>query len=256
MNRLDQDFFDRMVDGGLTPGLLREAVDRLDREPDGWKRCALAFLEAQCWRESFQALDEPARSRADHPATAVALRPAKPDRLARRWVRSIMAAGFIAASFALGWLTQAARPRSQSDQAMPAPAVEYLAQSGDSQTRPGAGTPGADGSLRPNRTDVALPRADWLPPDESGVVVALARLRIGSEGDSAEVPILAGPGINQQWLREQPPPVSEYAQALWQRRGYQVDQRRQLITTTLSDGRSVTVPIDQVEFRYTGNRPL
>jgi hypothetical protein len=86
--------------------------------------------------------------------------------------------------------------------------------------------------------------------------VALARLRIGSEGDTAEVPVLAGPGITEDWLKEQPPPVNEYGQALWQRRGFQVDQRRQLLSTTLADGRQVTVPIDQVEFRYTGNNPL
>jgi len=84
----------------------------------------------------------------------------------------------------------------------------------------------------------------------------VGRLRIGSEGDSAEVPILAGPGIDEEWLRDQPSPVSEHGQALWQRRGYQVDQRRRIITTTLADGRRVTVPIDQVQIRYTGNDPL
>jgi hypothetical protein len=86
--------------------------------------------------------------------------------------------------------------------------------------------------------------------------VAVARLRIGSEGESAEVPILAGPGIDEAWLRDQPPPVTEYGQALWQRHGYQVDQRRRIITATLADGRRVTVPVDQVQISYTGNDPL
>ena len=36
----DDDFIDRIVDGTLTPAELRAAIDRLDREPDGWKRCA------------------------------------------------------------------------------------------------------------------------------------------------------------------------------------------------------------------------
>jgi hypothetical protein len=42
---------DRMVDGPLPPGELREAVARLDGVPaaEGWRRCGLAFLEAQCW---------------------------------------------------------------------------------------------------------------------------------------------------------------------------------------------------------------
>ncbi len=84
----------------------------------------------------------------------------------------------------------------------------------------------------------------------------MARLHIGTRSTGADVPILAGPGINEQWLRNQPPPVTEYGQVALQRQGYQVDQRRQFITTTLADGRRVTVPIDQVQIRYTGNNPL
>jgi hypothetical protein len=70
------------------------------------------------------------------------------------------------------------------------------------------------------------------------------------------LPILAGPGINTEWLKNQPPPVSEHGQAVLQQHGYQVDQRRRLISATLRDGRRVTVPIDQVQIRYTGNNPL
>ena len=49
---------DQIVDGALTPAELRAAVDRLEREPDGWKRCALAFLEAQVLNESCGALGQ------------------------------------------------------------------------------------------------------------------------------------------------------------------------------------------------------
>ena len=35
---LNDDFIDRIVDRALTPGELRAAIDRLEREPDGWKR--------------------------------------------------------------------------------------------------------------------------------------------------------------------------------------------------------------------------
>jgi hypothetical protein len=47
---------ERLVDGEL-PELERgDLLRRLGTEPDGWRRCALAFLEAQCWREVFQPL--------------------------------------------------------------------------------------------------------------------------------------------------------------------------------------------------------
>jgi hypothetical protein len=43
----DEVFFDRLVDGELTPDEYRALVASLDDEPGGWRRCALAFLEAQ-----------------------------------------------------------------------------------------------------------------------------------------------------------------------------------------------------------------
>ena len=47
------DMFDLLVDGELSPERRRQLLAHLDSEPDGWKRCALAFLEAQSFRESF-----------------------------------------------------------------------------------------------------------------------------------------------------------------------------------------------------------
>jgi hypothetical protein len=42
---------DRVVDGEVGEAERASLLRALDREPDGWKRCALAFLEAQAWRE-------------------------------------------------------------------------------------------------------------------------------------------------------------------------------------------------------------
>ncbi len=84
----------------------------------------------------------------------------------------------------------------------------------------------------------------------------MGRLRLGRETAPALIPILAGPGINEEWLRRQPPPVSEHGQVVFQRHGYQVDQRRRLINTITTDGRRVAVPIDEVMIRYTGNQSL
>src|SRR4051794_25497769 len=50
------DLIDLLVEGELDPARRRALLTRLDDEPDGWRRLALAFLEAQCWRESFGAL--------------------------------------------------------------------------------------------------------------------------------------------------------------------------------------------------------
>ncbi len=41
---------DRLVDGELSQSERRELLAALDDEPGSWRRCALAFLEAQSWR--------------------------------------------------------------------------------------------------------------------------------------------------------------------------------------------------------------
>ena len=46
----DDILLDRLVDGELSPAERRELLASLDGRPDGWRRCALAFLEAQTWR--------------------------------------------------------------------------------------------------------------------------------------------------------------------------------------------------------------
>jgi len=43
----DEKILDLLVDGELDGGRRREILERFDVEPGGWKRCALAFLEAQ-----------------------------------------------------------------------------------------------------------------------------------------------------------------------------------------------------------------
>jgi hypothetical protein len=248
------DLIDRMVDGLLTPAELRTAIDLLDRTPDGWKRCAAAFLEAQCWRDAIRAgdgSDVPAREG----PSALALPLARPRRpilaSASRWT---IAAAALAAAFAFGWLTRSPEPPRKID-ATALQARAILAQRDHVESRPGASE-----SVDPFRpTPVSFDGYDDdgrspqpLPP----AVAAVGRVRIDADGASALVPILAGPGITTDWLRDQPPPVSEHGQAYWERHGFQVDQQRHMVTTTLSDGRLVAVPIDQVELRYTGLNSL
>jgi hypothetical protein len=52
---LDDRLIDRLVDGELAEAQRRELLARLESEPDGWRSCALAFLEAQSWRDGLSA---------------------------------------------------------------------------------------------------------------------------------------------------------------------------------------------------------
>src|SRR5450755_1488590 len=52
-NTSDDVLFDRLVDGELTAAERRELLSSLDGRPTGWRRCALAFLEAQTWQDQI-----------------------------------------------------------------------------------------------------------------------------------------------------------------------------------------------------------
>src|ERR1017187_5596583 len=52
--------FDLLVDGELSETDRRDLLLELEHEPDGWRRCALAFLEAQCWKAELRQIAAPA----------------------------------------------------------------------------------------------------------------------------------------------------------------------------------------------------
>jgi hypothetical protein len=247
---------DRIVDGSLEPGELRLALAQLEGETDGWKKCTLAFLEAQCWRDAFRGVEAPAASKPGSRPDAIRSARETFDRRNIGWWRSAAAAGIVAVAFALGWLSRV------SDRVEPAGAVHPFSasalmvdKSNDSSSSRESVIPVSAAPPGPSRLE-RRSAADSSPEGPNHIVQAVGQVQFGPEGAGATVPILAGPGINVDWLNTQPPPLSESEQVLLQRHGYQVDQRRRLLVGTLADGRRVSVPIDQVEIRFTGIDPL
>ena len=235
---------DRIVDGGLSPAQLREAAARLDAAPDGWKRCALAFVEAQCWTD---ALREPTRIPAAPPIAMAA-----PPRSRR--VRPSLAAAAALGAFAMGWLTGGGPERR--DERPIEPSIVRELREGEAPAEPGfTAAPGSAGAS-PSPYEVVAKNDEPEPPP---AIREVARLRFatGPDGEStAEVPIFSGPGLDSDWLMNQPMPVSDYERAELERQGYALDQERRLVAMPLADGRQVVVPVDQVQLRYVGAVPL
>ncbi|APW61975.1 hypothetical protein [Paludisphaera borealis] len=216
---------DRIVDGGLSPAQLRDALHRLDAEPDGWKRCALAFLEAQTWGD---VLREPSR-----PQTSLKIGPAPTARSKR--VRTTLAAAAALVAFGMGWLT------------------------GGRDERPIVPAPTLVAHDEPVETVAKADEPEAARPDPPPAIREVARLRFATgsaDAPTADVPILAGPGLDSQWLMNQPMPVSDRERAALERQGYALDQERELVAMPLADGRQVVVPVDQVRLRYVGSEPL
>jgi len=102
---VNERLLDRLVDNELDAAGSRGLLKALDESPDGWRRCALAFLEAQAWRSDLRGA-----------VAASALAPSPPahpvPRTRSRAVR-VGQAGLIAAavilSFGAGWLARPGR---------------------------------------------------------------------------------------------------------------------------------------------------
>ncbi len=268
MESLDA-LIDRMVDGPLPPAELREAVARLDGASviEGWRRCGLAFLEAQCWREAMgddsgsltmrvtpgveRALCPPGGANLPVPSplrgggdqSPLAELVGKPGAVRERRVRAITASWksavaaviLLALGGGLGWLGATATATPAPEQQSPVVATT-------------AG-PGPAPPLTPGQVP-------GLPADRIPTVREVARLRFGDGPNHAEIPILDGPGLDARRLMEQPPAVSDYQQAALRAEGYELRQDRRLLPVRLGDGRTAAVPIDRVRVRYVGNEPL
>jgi hypothetical protein len=69
---LNDELLDRLVDGELSADERRRVIAALEDRSDGWRRCALAFLEAQSWRGNLRGLVADATGSAPAPAVGLA----------------------------------------------------------------------------------------------------------------------------------------------------------------------------------------
>ncbi|MBX6312376.1 MAG: hypothetical protein IRY99_05570 [Isosphaeraceae bacterium] len=218
--RIDQSLLDLLVDGELDPERRRDLLLRLESEPDGWRRCALAFLEAQAWREALSVLACEAAPAPPRVASRVALPPRRGLQLAA------LVAGLLAAFF-LGWAAGGRRPTPAG---------------------------GGSGDVGIAQAPEPLGSAQSPEPPAADGVQTVATLHLVGEGVASEaVPILAGPGLDERWALAQPPALPEYVRLQWERRGYRVEQNRRLIAMDLDDGRRLAIPVDEVQLHYVGH---
>ncbi len=221
---------DRLVDGDLTDTERSQVLSKLDAYPGVWRQCALAFLEAQSWRESLRALTDslpPAAPRASTPARARSA--ANPGLF---WIGF---AGIFVVAFSLGFglglrtLEETGAPRD--------PLAQDSAASEEE-------TPG------PGEQPV---RGPGVPPAPAGADGPIEWVGVIEDPEMQQVvPIVSGPGLDEEWLRRRPAPLSDYARQQLERHGYRVEQGRRLFSIRMRDGERVTIPIDLVSVQYVG----
>lgn len=217
---IDPHEIDLLVDGQLGDRQRRELLERMDWEPAAWRRCALGFLEAQCWRESLGPL---AKAAQEPPPARRAPRPAS--RFLRWGSRLAVAASFVLA-FGLGILLRPVWRPAAPDVGPPGGQL--------------ATAPQGEGTLRGRLPEASSP---WR-------MVTLTSPNDPS--DPIRLPAVERKRIDDDWLRSLPSPLPSDVLKALERTGHAVQQSRELLPVPLEDGRRLIVPVDQVEVRSMG----
>ncbi len=229
----DDHHFDLLVDGELGEATRRELLSRLDDEPGGWRRCALAFLEAQSWKQDLGAIvAEPAAEMpSNRPAFRFRLRGAGGTLLA-------MAVSFLAALLLVGLVRGVWGPGDPAGGSGPDPLMAgKMPKSPATEPGPGAVQPPGQPEATPKVYMVELP--------------AVA----GPDGRRQTIPLLAveGEQFGPGWLRGLPGPISPEVLQQWEEAGLQVRQRRRLLPLRIDGDRRAVFPVDQLDVHYVGN---
>jgi hypothetical protein len=240
--------FDRLVDGELSEAERRTLLASLDAQPEGWRRCALAFLAAQTWRESFGDLIPRKAKASTSPPPAVqqpssiALKKTKKPLGAMRTAMA-MAASFLV-TLGLGyWVLHV--PHA-GDSAAPGPTM--IVDNG-SPSR---------GSV-PVSTDerVPLPRPSlgtpWPSQSSASTPWQMVQLRApGLTGDDQplQLPALPRERLDEDFLKTVPDPLPDEVRKALERTGHDIRTHRELVPVKLPDGRQLVIPVDQVDVQY------
>jgi hypothetical protein len=223
---------DLLVDGELGEESRRALLRQLDEEPDGWRRCALAFLESQCWRQEFGALV------GSHAAKGPPPQPARGP-VWREWLGTALA---MAASFLVALVLGT---RLAPHGTGPAPEIAAAWKS----NAPAGSEPRQEGSTGSAQASQG--------PGEQWEMVTLAAPR-GADGPERTIrlPAVQRQTLDQRWLESLPQAVPPEMLQAFQQAGHEIEQHRELVPVPMQDGRRLIVPVDQVNVHYVGRPSL
>jgi hypothetical protein len=225
---LDDATFDRLVDGELAAADYQKLLTALDDEPSGWRRCAMAFLEAQAWRGEMSAIRR-----------GQELAPASPPEVAsgagpwRRWLPLLAVAASFVAAFLGGLAVQRHLDRRQLD-------AGAVARSGD---------PPAES---PRATDDQLPTGQ--EPRSLGNIRLVVDGEQGAQPQQIVLPVYDTNQLGQEWLSQDRSALPDDVIQSLARRGRKVERQIQFLPLPLDDEHQVVVPVEQIQITPVSRR--
>jgi hypothetical protein len=272
---VDQRLLDLLVDGELPEGQRRGLLSSLDHKPDGWRRCALAFLEAQTWQRELGAVvpangaaaNGAAEDRAsedgaseDGAAGANVRRPIAVSSLAGTTVRAFYSPLALAASLLVAFVLGLAVRPATNDAPREGLGPQAAAQAGVHDA--------GDGSLArltATRNDGRPTEAEYQRSTDEQPSGELATGRWGTvklaidDGPGGrpcevELPAVESDSWDDSQLTSSPAVVPPALQQVFERLGHRVRQEREYVPFQLDDGRQMVVPVDKVSFTPVTSR--
>lgn len=246
--------FDRLVDGELSPDEYQSLLRSLDRQPDGWKDCALAFLEAQAWEKELGDLRDEATATSEEKLQQAPPRP--------WWMHSgplvlAMAASFLIA-FGLGvWSRQSLWPSHHAGTSNQLagdarPADEFPGSVADDAP---SVAPADESQLAENQGSNARQGAS---PESSQPLGNITLVMEGEDGTPRrlEVPVFANSPFRQRLLSGDGSTVDQKVWQAIEEAGHRLHRERTLVPLQLENGQSVVVPVEDVQVVPVGLPPL
>jgi hypothetical protein len=227
---------DRLVDGELSPTERRGLLSALDDEPSGWRRCALAFLEAQTFRWQFSRMAaEESLSHSTDDVLAGA-RSGRSSNVGRNWWGMCLA---VAASLLVAFALGTRFPTGSSSASAPEQGIA---------TQTPAPTNAQVASAEPT---IDQAEAGGEPSETPLQSVTLA-LGEGDGADRIELPVASADADTDAWLEDLQATVPASLLERLKEAGFEVVRHQRFYPVELSDGRRLVVPVEQVDIRDPG----
>lgn len=263
----DQQLLDRLIDGELSPEARRDLLLRLEHETGGWRRCALAFLEAQSWGQDFRSLlNAPAGSPSDAAVPAGSGNAASQSIVAapasltstlttpRKWLDRTGMLLAIAASFVVAFGLGVASKRLP-DAGGDAGMIAGRGAGASTTAIASAESVSPAGATSPAKTSVP---ATTAAPSELATTIGAALDAADSRPEQVteESPIWLPSGLADEasLLGDEPAPaVPAYVRRALERSGHAIEQQQELWPVQLENGSHALLPVERVKVRYVGN---
>jgi hypothetical protein len=216
---------DRLVDGEMNETDRRELLLQFEREPEGWRRCALAFLEAQCWKQELGFVSRSAEAVRSEPSPALA-NPASVRTSTSTWPST--------------W-----RQKLATALTMGACFLIALAL-GLSWRGNGAGGSHDGSNVRSVKEEFPLSHLQ-APGDELATIDTA-----NGQPENLRIPGVRHDAIDANIADQAPSAMPPEVQRALQRAGYEVVQQREVVPLQINSDRHLMVPVDHGVIRYVG----